>query len=195
LNHTTTLTSSSTQPWQRTVLRWMPTFLGFPAGGLATTHIIGPIDNITAAIAGGVLSGAILGLVQTLALRQKGSARNEWVVATAAGFAIGLTAGASVIDYATNTSALATQGAITGLAIGLAQAAVIYRHRTPRLTAVWPALLAGLWALGWTITATAGIDVDKQYSVFGSSGAIVVTAATAILPLTLARANRQVSAR
>ena len=48
-------------------------------------------------------------------------------------------------------------------------------------------LLAGLWALGWTVTASAGIDVDAQYTVFGSSGALVVTAATSILPIALAR--------
>jgi hypothetical protein len=47
-------------------------------------------------------------------------------------------------------------------------------------------LLAGLWALGWTITAAAGVDVEAQYTVFGASGAIVVTAATAILPIALA---------
>jgi FtsH-binding integral membrane protein len=195
MNHTTTLTNLPTPTWQRTALRWMPTFLGFPAGGLATTLIVGHVDNITAAVTGGALSGAILGLVQPVALRVNGSTRRDWVVASAVGFSIGLTAGASLVGYATKTGALATQGVITGLTIGLAQAIVLHRRGLIRLSAVWPVVLAGLWALGWTITATAGIDVEKQYSVFGSSGAIVVTAATAVLPLALARANRQASAR
>jgi hypothetical protein len=74
MNHTTTLTHSSTRTWKQTALRWMPTFLGFPAGGLATNLIIGRVDNITAAITGGALSGAILGLVQALGLRHRHAA-------------------------------------------------------------------------------------------------------------------------
>ena len=52
-------------------------------------------------------------------------------------------------------------------------------------------MLSGLWALGWTITASAGIDVEAQYTVFGSSGAIVVTAATSILAVLLANWQRR----
>jgi hypothetical protein len=29
-----------------------------------------------------------------------------------------------------------------------------------------------LWALGWTVTAAAGVGVDRQYAVFGAFGAI-----------------------
>ena len=43
-----------------------------------------------------------------------------------------------------------------------------------------------LWALGWAITASIGVDVETQYTVFGSSGAVVVTALTAVLPVLLA---------
>ena len=186
--------SPATTAWSRTMLRWMPTFLGFPAAGLATKLIIGRVDHVAAAIIGGALSGAILGFAQTLLLCRTGVARRQWIAATAAGFAIGLAVGASTVGYATNIGSLAAQGAITGLAIGLAQAVVLRRH-LGRIVAVWPAWLAGLWALGWTITSTAGIDVDKQYSVFGSSGAIVVTALSAALPIALARSSRSVGLR
>jgi hypothetical protein len=73
--------------------------------------------------------------------------------------------------------------------IGVAQATVLYRL-LGRIVCVWPVLLSGLWALGWTITASAGIDVEAQYTVFGSSGAIVVTAATSVLPIALARRSQ-----
>ncbi|MEO6653747.1 MAG: hypothetical protein ABIP17_13940, partial [Ilumatobacteraceae bacterium] len=49
----------------------------------------------------------------------------------------------------TNIGALATQGAICGGVVGVAQAAVLYRH-LGRIVLGWPALLAGSWALGWT---------------------------------------------
>jgi len=38
-----------------------------------------------------------------------------------------------------------------------------------------------LWALGWTITAAAGVDVDRQYAVFGAFGAITFMALPGIV--------------
>ena len=51
------------------------------------------------------------------------------------------------------------------------------------------AALAAIWAVGWAVTYAFGIQVDQQFTVFGSSGAVVVTALTAVLPLTLATAK------
>ena len=51
---------------------------------------------------------------------------------------------------------------------------------------------AAIWALGWAITHVVGVQVDEQFTVFGSSGAVVVTALTAVLPLVL---NRSPTAR
>jgi hypothetical protein len=181
-----------TQPrsWTKVALRWMPTFLGFPAGGLAVKLIVGRVDDPTPAIVGGALSGAILGLAQWIGMRRTGPSPELWIVATAVGFAAGLGLGAAAVGYDTNLGALATQGAICGAVIGAAQAAVLYR-KLGRIVLGWPALMAGLWALGWTITSLAGIDVEAQYTVFGSSGAIVVTALTSILAIELARRQNQ----
>ncbi len=172
------------------VLRWMPTFLGFPAGGLAAKLIIGRVDNLSAAIAGGAITGAFIGLAQWLGIRRTGLSPELWVGATAVGLAIGLGAGAAAVGYQTDLAALALQGAISGLAIGITQALVLHR-RLDRIVIAWPVVLAALWALGWTITSSAGIDVEAQYTVFGSSGAIVVTALTSILPIELAKRSEQ----
>jgi hypothetical protein len=43
------------------------------------------------------------------------------------------------------------------------------------------------WATGWAITTSAGVDVESQYTVFGATGALVVTGLTTILPLALRR--------
>jgi hypothetical protein len=186
--HTTTVTQP--RSWTKVALRWMPTFLGFPAGGLAAKLIVGRVDDLTPAIVGGALSGAILGVVQWIGLRRSGPSPELWTLATAAGFAVGLGVGAAAVGYDTDLGSLATQGAICGAVIGVAQAAVLYR-RLGRIVLAWPALMAGLWALGWTITSLAGIDVEAQYTVFGSSGAVVVTALTSILPIELARRQNQ----
>jgi hypothetical protein len=172
-----------------TALRWLPTFLGFPAGGLAAELIVGHVDAPGPAIAGGAITGAILGVAQWLGLRRHGLAPEPWVAATAAGLALGLGAGASIVDYQTDIGSLAVQGLCSGAAVGLAQALVL----APRLrtwAAVWPAALAGCWALGWSITTWAGVDVEEQYTVFGSTGAITVTALTSVLPVLLARQGR-----
>ena len=52
------------------------------------------------------------------------------------------------------------------------------------LAFAWAPALAAVWALGWTITTAIGVDVESQYTVFGSSGALVVTLLTAVLPVT-----------
>jgi hypothetical protein len=183
---TTTTTTPVTQSrsWAKIALLWMPTFLGFPAGGLVA-EVVGQVDGPGPAIAGGAITGAILGFAQWLGMRRTGPSALAWVVATAVGFAVGLGVGAATVGYHTNLGALATQGAICGAVIGVAQSAALYR-KLGRIVLAWPALLASLWALGWTITYSFGIDVDAQYTVFGSSGALVVTAATAVLPGLLA---------
>ncbi len=85
------------------------------------------------------------------------------------------------------------RGAICGLAVGAAQA-VVLRARLGRLALAWPPpALAAIWALGWTITTLGGIQVDQRFTVFGSFGAITVTALTAVLPLIINRAGNSAS--
>ncbi len=108
------------------------------------------------------------------------------------GLASGLGAGSAIVGYRTDTGALAVQGAFCGLALGTAQAIVLY-DRLGGIACAWPAALAGLWALGWTITASAGVDVEAGYTVFGASGAIVVTAATSVLPIMLRSPQRRIA--
>ncbi len=181
----TTTTVTQSRSLAKIVLFWMPTFLGFPAGGLVA-EVVGRVDSPGPAIAGGVITGAILGFAQWLGMRRTGPSPVAWIIATAVGFAVGLGLGAAAVGYHTDTGALATQGAICGAAVGAAQAVVLYRL-LGRIVAAWPIYLAGLWALGWTITASAGIDVEAQYTSFGSSGAIVVTAGMSVLPIALDR--------
>jgi hypothetical protein len=190
MNTTTAVAAIRPVSLPKRVMRWMPTFLGFPAGGLAAKLIIGRVDHLSAAVAGGAITGAFIGVAQWLGMRRTGVSPERWVGATAVGLAIGLGAGAAAVGYQTDLAALATQGAISGLALGITQAMVLH-SRVGRIVAGWPAVLAALWALGWTITSSAGIDVEAQYTVFGSSGAIVVTALTSVLPIELARRQQR----
>jgi hypothetical protein len=162
--------------------RWMVTFLGFPAGGFAAWLLLGPVDGLFVAVVGGLITGAVLGAVQSWGLGRNRPPTREWITVTAIGFTVGLSLGAFAVDYDTTISALAIQGAITGLCVGAAQASLL-RQRLGPVALAWPAVLSAIWALGWVVTTAAGIGVEEQFTVFGASGAIVVAALTAILPV------------
>jgi hypothetical protein len=168
--------------WRGSALRWLPTFLGFPLGGLLAEIVAGPVDGVAAALVGGAITGCVLGAVQTWGMGANAPPARRWIAATTAGLAAGLALGSATVGYGTGLGDLVVQGAICGLAIGTAQAVVL----RGRVAYLWAPALSALWALGWAITTSIGIDVESQYTVFGAGGAIVVTAATAALPVLLA---------
>jgi hypothetical protein len=176
----------STHAALRTAGRWMVSFVGFPLGGFAVMLTIGAVHNLPGALLGGLIAGTILGAAQSCAMGRGGPSAVRWITATAIGMTAGFTVGSAVVDYHTDLGSLAAQGAVTGLFVGAAQATVLWR-RLGRQVLAWPPLLAACWALGWFVTTVAGISVDQQFIVFGSSGALVVTALTVVLPLRLRR--------
>ncbi len=187
--HTTNPTSSQSSTrssLSRSAGRWMLTFAGFPLGGFAAHLIVGRVDGPTAALFGGLITGGILGAVQAWGLGRNRPPVRRWIAATAIGFAVGLVAGAAIVDYRTSVGALVVQGAVCGLAVGLAQALVL-RVRLGALAWVWAPALAVIWPLGWAVTTAGGIQVDEQFTVFGSFGALTVAAITTVLPIVLDR--------
>jgi hypothetical protein len=152
--------------------------------------VAGPVDGLAAALLAGALTGIVLGTVQSWGMGSNGPPAYQWITATTAGLTVGLALGSARVGYGTSVGDLAVQGAICGLVIGTAQALIL----RGRVAYLWPPALSALWALGWAITTSIGVDVETQYAVFGSSGALVVTAATAVLPVLLAtRARRSAS--
>ena len=160
-------------------LLWTAGFISFPVAGIAAQAAVGRINDAVAALIGGLVAGAVIGAGQWLAARRLLAVPRAWIPATAAAMGIGLLAGAAAAGYGTSTGELALMGAITGLPLGAAQAFLL-RDRITRPWA-WAAAMPLLWALGWTITAAAGIDVDNQYAVFGAFGAITFMALSGAL--------------
>lgn len=167
---------------KRSALRWLPTFLGFPAGGSAAALIAGPVDGLLPALLAGAITGVVLGAIQSWGMGTNGPPARQWTAASTAGLTVGLALGSAAVGYGTSLGDLVVQGAICGLVIGTAQAVTL----RGRVAYLWAPALSALWALGWAVSTSIGIDVDTQWAVFGSSGALVVTAATAALPLLLA---------
>jgi hypothetical protein len=164
--------------------RWMVTFVGYPIGGLTAKLLVGPVNSVTAAILGGLVTGAILGTAQAWGLGHNRPPYEQWIAATAIGVAVGLAVGSFAVGYSSSAESLVLQGAITGLTVGAAQAAVL-RPKLGRIVVAWPFALSAIMALGWAITTAVGVQVEEQFTIFGASGAITVTALTLVLPFVL----------
>jgi hypothetical protein len=163
-------------------VRWIPTFLGFPIGGLLAVQTVGSIDGPVSGAIAGALAGAVIGTTQWLALRPTGIGA-QWIAATTVALAAGTALAAAITDSGTGAGDLAIGGLIAGLAIGGAQGWVL--GRGIRITAIWAATVGLAWMLGWLTTWSIGVDVERGYAVFGSSGAVVVTVLTGLVLLRL----------
>ena len=173
---------SSRPSFRRSWLRWTAGFLAFPIAGLAGTAVAGRVASPLAALSGGAVAGLVLGAGQTLASRGRLDIRT-WVPATALGMGLGLLLGAASVGYDTSLGDLVLMGALTGLVLGPAQALAL--PQGTRLRWTWAAAVPVLWALGWTATTLGGIDVDKQFTIYGAYGAITFSALSGLLLLLL----------
>jgi hypothetical protein len=160
-------------------LLWTVAFVSFPLAGIAAQAATGRVNDAVSALLGGLIAGAVIGTGQWLAARRLLGDPLAWIAATAAAMGIGLLAGAWVAGYGTSVGELALMGAITGLPVGAAQAFLL-RGRVAN-SWVWAAAVPLLWALGWTVTAAAGVGVDRQYAVFGAFGAITFMALSGVV--------------
>lgn len=81
----------------------------------------------------------------------------------------GLGLSTALLGIDTTGNALLVRGAITGLFIGGAQWLML-RQQGGR-AGVWIPTVALAWALGWTVTRAAGVDLTPNVANFGSTGA------------------------
>jgi hypothetical protein len=144
--------------------------VGFPIGGYVADVVVDGVDSVGAALAGGLITGLIIGFAEWFALRQWVSW--TWIVATVAGMGAGLMAGAALVDYGVERGDLLLMGAVTGAAVGALQALVLARRRIPG--AFWWVLAnPPAWALGWYVSSyVISRNIDERFPIFGASGAL-----------------------
>src|SRR3954453_6680642 len=96
---------------------WVVAILvSLPIGGYVADLAVNGVDSVGAALAGGLIVGAVIGAAEWFALRQRISW--IWIPATIAGMAVGLVAGAALVSYGIGRGDLALMGAVNGLAVG-----------------------------------------------------------------------------
>jgi hypothetical protein len=157
-----------------TFKRWLPTFLAFPAGGLLA-ETVGGVHGPLSAAASGLLAGAVIGAGQWLALRSDGVGP-RWIAHTAAAMAPGSAVAAAVTGAGTEMADLVATGLIAGAAVGAAQAPLLPAGRLVHAVGT-----AAAWAAGWATTTAVGVDVERGYAVFGSTGALIATVLTGLV--------------
>jgi hypothetical protein len=164
--------------------------MGFPIGGYAANLAVGEVDSVGAAIAGGLIAGAVVGSAQWLALRR--FVPWLWIAATSLGMGVGLAVGAALVDYGTDRRELMLMGAVTGLVVGVLQALVLARQGFAG-AAWWVAANPPVWALAWLVSSyVISANIDERFTNFGASGVILYALVTGAL---LARMFRKVDLR
>jgi hypothetical protein len=157
-------------------LTWTLGFLSFPLAGIAGGAAAGAVAGPGAALVGGLVTGLVVGTGQSLAGRLD---PRRWIPATTLGMGAGLALGAAAVGYGTSLPQLAVMGALTGTLLGVAQSIALPVGTRRRWA--WAAALPALWASGWTVTTLAGVDVEAQYTIFGSLGAIAFSLLSGLL--------------
>jgi hypothetical protein len=166
---------------------WALAFLGFPLGGVAAHALVGPIATPLEGLVGGAVTGAVIGLVQWLALRRRLPLSRWWIAATAAGMGGGLALGMLLPGSDTAGFALPLRALITGAGIGIAQWLLL--RSTTAQAPIWALVVAIGWAIGWIITRAVGVDLAFEWSVFGSSGAVVFQLLTGLALASMLRSH------
>jgi hypothetical protein len=179
-----TSTARRLWPWPVAIL------VGFPIGGYIADLIMDGVDSVGTALAAGLIVGAVIGAAEWFALRQLVSWL--WIPATTVAMAVGLVAGAALVDYGIDRGDLALMGAVNGAAVGVMQALVLAQHRIPG--AFWWAVAnPPAWALGWFVSSyVISRNIAERFPIFGASGAIVFGLLTWLLLAALFRAAPEV---
>jgi hypothetical protein len=152
---------------------WVAVAVAFPVAGYIGWKMGGPVDAVEAALIGGGLTGAGVAVVQWWAAKGALGRAIPWVAASAAGYAVGLAAGAALVGYDTDLGALALMRLVSGASLGAAQGLVLAREGHRELGLAWGAAMPALFGLGWVATSAAGVNVEEQFTVFGAAGAVL----------------------
>lgn len=154
------------------LLRWTPTFLAFPIGGLIAKLIFGSASSVVKSVCGGLIVGLVVGFIQFLALKKYGIT-SAWVSATVIAVAVAALINSYVFSFKFDSTSLTAAGLVSGLLVGIFQS--FSQSKDLQFILLWSICSSLAWSLAWLITSKVIVDPEAQYHVFGSSGALITT--------------------
>jgi hypothetical protein len=160
-------------------LPWLIAIVGFPIGGTLGNLVAGPAATAPAALISGLIAGVVIGLAQALALGLRSESLVLWPAATGAGLGIGLAIVTAAIGQIETTTEAIVLGAVSGVVIGAAQAALLMRQRIANAW-LWIPATGLAWAVGWLITSSVGVALAPGWPNYGLTGAIASQVITAV---------------
>jgi hypothetical protein len=149
--------------------------------------LVGPIESVGAALIAGAVADGVIGAAQWLVLRRRRPLSALWVAVTAGGMAVGMALGQLALGDSTTMQPLLLRGLLVGAAIGAAQGTLL-RAVLPT-PAIWAVVVTLGWPLAWAVSAAIGLDLTRNWAVFGSSGALIFQLATGLTLACLLRRN------
>jgi hypothetical protein len=173
--------------------RWVAVALAFPVAGYIGWGIGGHVNAVDAALIGGAVTGAGLGAVEWWAAKGELGRPATWIGASAVGYSVGLAVGAALVGYDTDLGSLAAMGAVSGAVLGGAQGLVLAREGRRELALPWAVAMPVLFGLGWCASTGIGVDVGKQWTVFGAAGAVLFMLLSGLVLARFAPSRRQVA--
>ncbi|MGF1473347.1 MAG: hypothetical protein ACFB50_16625 [Rubrobacteraceae bacterium] len=172
---------------RRFFAEWMLTFLGFPLGGIMARAFVGPMEDPSSAALGGAVAGLVVGIGQLIILRRHVGMTGGWLISTITGLALGNTLGVLLTGGDKQIGDLLTVGVTAGLAVGIAQWALLREYL--QQSVLWPFAVTLAWTLGWLVTLAIGTNIQLGYTVFESFGGLVFTAITGAALAYMARTS------
>jgi len=153
--------------------------LGFPIAGYIANLTVGAVDSVGAALAGGLIAGAVVGAAQWLALRRV--VPWIWIAATSIGMAAGLALGAALVDYGTSRVDLMMMGAVTGGVVSGLQTVLLVRRGVSGAL-WWVVANPPAWAFAWLVSSyVITKNIDERFTNFGASGCLLYALVTGVL--------------
>jgi hypothetical protein len=136
---------------------------------------------VPSALISGLIAGAVIGAGQAVALGiLQPQTLAMWAGATAIGLGVALAAVTAVIGLIDNQMEAIALGAISGLALGAGQAALLMRERVANAW-IWVVASGVAWAVGWAVTSGVGVALEAGWPVYGLSGALVSQVITGVV--------------
>jgi hypothetical protein len=164
-----------------TLIRWLIATVAFPIGGYVGNAVGGPAATVPAALISGLIAGSLIGLGQGLAIGLLGQVLVVWLAVSGVALGVALAVVTATVGQIDTTLDAVLLGAVSGLAMGGVQAALLMRDRFAN-TWIWVVASTIAWAIGWLITAGAvGVGLAPGWPVYGLSGAVVSQVITGVV--------------